>query len=160
MHGVFGPIIRDRHLNFPKTQPKSAPVHLSGTPVVDGRPVRRSSGVSAHRQSGRVSTVWCHPTCGMPNIRPGGRQVGSRSMYRSSRDPLTFKTSGVVSSRISGTEAEWCVRSSTSRSCEHRMVSPDVWDAKHPTGRPSGGLEIDVSVVTRPFLTSPAGMHA
>jgi hypothetical protein len=31
------------------------------------------------------------------------------------------------------------------------MVSPDVWDAKHPTGRPSGGLEIDVSVVTRPF---------
>ena len=108
MHGVFGPIIRDRHLNFPKTQPKSAPSRIgSGTPVVDGRPVRRSSGVSAHRPAGRVSTVWCHPTCGMPNIRPGGRQSGSRSMYRSSRDPLTFKTSGTLQGQAVTCRTTW-----------------------------------------------------
>ena len=50
-----------------------------------------------------------------------------------------------------GTEGEYRVRSSISRLSEHRMVPADVWDAKHPTGRPSRGLEIDVSVAVGGF---------
>ena len=45
------------------------------------------------------------------------------------------------------------VLSSISRLCEHRMVPPDVCDAKQPVLGPSGGPEIDVTVAASPPLS-------
>ena len=42
------------------------------------------------------------------------------------------------------------VRSSISRLSKHLVAPPDVWHAKDPVFRPSGGPEIDVTVATRP----------
>ena len=73
-------------------------------------------------------------------------------LTRSCRMAIPYK---IAEQPYIGTEGECRVRSSTSRLFEHRMVPSDVWDAKYPTGRPSRGLEIDVSVAVGGFTNGP-----
>ena len=60
--------------------------------------------------------------------------------------PPRVVASGALNIGRSSSEVAHRVRSSIWRLCEHRMVPPDVCDAKQPVLGPSGGPEIDVTV--------------
>ena len=82
-----------------------------------------------------------------PVLRPSG---GPEVDVTVAASPPRVVASGALNIGICLAEVAHRVRSSISRLCEHRMVSPDVCDAKQPVLGPSGGPEVDVTVAASP----------
>ena len=116
--------------------------------------IGRSSSEVAHRVR---SSIWrlCEHRMVPPDVCDAKQPVlgpsgGPEIDVTVAASPPRVVASGALNIGRSLAEVAHRVRSSIWRLCEHRMVPPDVCDAKQPVLGPSGGPEIDVTVAASP----------